>query len=449
MKISKLRWTGAPLMFGCLTVMVSPARADSPVTFFRDVLPVLQKHCQSCHRPGNIAPMSFLDYEQARPWAKAIRAAVLQKKMPPWPADPEYGDFSNNPSLSEREIAVLTGWSDGGARRGDAAVAPEPLQFEDGWTIGTPDVVIEMPREFRLPASAEIPYQHLVIPSGFTEDKWVQSVEIRPGNRAVVHHAIAMALYPESKAFQGAKDGEFIESPRRPFDPDSAVHPAMFASGIGTEGLQVYLPGGRPPELQPGQARMVKAGSRILLTMHYTTTGRPETDRTSLGIVFAKRPPSERIKMVNVANNAFTIPPGVENHKIDARARLKRDVTLFSFTPHMHVRGKSFEYRVRYPNGESEILLRVSRWDFDWQLTYYLKTPKLLPRGTILEVEGRYDNSTNNPYNPDPSAVVYYGPQTWNEMLGGMMEVSLDPEMGAPVLFEAATLPTDSGAPEN
>ncbi len=387
--------------------------------------------------------MSLLSYREARPWAKSIRAAVIQKKMPPWFADPHFGKFSNDRLLSKAELDTLVAWADGGAIEGDVKDAPKPLEFVDGWAIGKPDVVIEMPKAFSVPAEGKIPYQYITVATGFTEDKWVEAAEIRPGNRTVLHHVQAISIMPGS-GFTKSKVGEFLDADSIDQKKIAKVNATLaggpsineFDSGLGGEYIQGYTPGSVPLMTMPGQAKLIKAGSLILFQLHYTSSGKPGTDQSRLGLVFAKNPPIERLHTVNVQKFAFTIPPRVDNYPIEARARLTRDIKIVSLRPHMHFRGKDFEFRAIYPTGESEVLLRVPHWDFNWQMNYYLETAKVMPKGTIIEVFGHFDNSPNNPFNPDPNALVTYGEQTWNEMLGGLMDVALDPNGPIPELFE-------------
>jgi hypothetical protein len=430
-------------LLGCLAG--SPLLAATPVTFHKEIEPILQKRCQDCHRPGETAPMSLLAYNDARPWAKAIRAAVIQRKMPPWFADPKYGKFTNDCRLSQSEIDTLVAWADGGALEGDPKDAPKPRQFAEGWSIGKPDLIIEMPKAFHVPAQGKIPYQYIAVASGLTEDRWVEAAEIRPGNRSVVHHVQAHAI-PSTSA-NARNLAEFLDADgidRRVIErTEKALAggpvPNQFDSGLGGEYIQGYTPGAQPFNLQSGQAKLIKAGSVILFQLHYTSSGTASDDRSRLGIVFAKQPPRERVHTINVQNFAFDIPPMVDNYPIYARARLVRDLKIVTLRPHMHFRGKDFEYRAIYPTGESEVLMRVPHWDFNWQMTYYLETPKVLPTGTIIEVLGHYDNSPNNPFNPDPKARVVYGEQTWNEMLGGLIDVALEPMEASPQFFETVT----------
>jgi len=431
--------------FAGVALATAAFAAPAPVTFHKQVEPLLQKHCQNCHRPGEPAPMSLLDYKSARPWAKSMKAAVIQKKMPPWFPDAHYGKFKDNRSLSNDEINTLVAWADAGAPEGDPKDAPKPLTFTEGWLMGKPDVIIEMPKAFHVPATGKIPYQYIAVPTNFTEDRWVAQAEIRPGNRAVVHHVQALAVPNNFKGRLGeSKLGEFLDADAIDQRTIARTEAALagktavneFDSGLTSDYIQGYTPGAVPLDLKPGEAKLVKAGSVILFQLHYTATGKEAEDQSRVGLIFAKEPPKQRIHTVNVQNFAFTIPPETDNYPIKARARLKQDITIVSLRPHMHFRGKDFEYRATYPTGESEILLRIPKWDFNWQMSYTLETPKMLPKGTILEVLGHFDNTSNNPYNPDPKALVVYGEQTWNEMLGGLIDVALDPGAGTPELFE-------------
>ncbi len=410
-----------------LSLPALAAGVPREVTFHKDVVPILQKRCQGCHRPGEIGPMSFLGYQETRPWAKAIREAVLLKKMPPWFADPAHGKFENDRSLAPAEIETLAAWADGGAREGDPKDAPKPLEFVDGWTIGKPDAVIEMPNEFRVPASGTVDYQWVMVPTGFTEDQWVERIEVRPSNRAVVHHVVLFAREPGSPYLKRLQAGVFFPTPdssknKRKEDTGAG----FFWTAPGTEIVSVYVPGGVAYQLKPGQARLIKAGSDLLFEVHYTANGKAGVDRMRVGMVFAKEPPKQRVKNMLILNTNLRIPPGAADHAVHARVTLGEGAEVLSLFPHMHFRGKAFEYRAVYPTGESEVLLDVPKYNFNWQLTYYLDKARPLPKGTQLECIARYDNSPNNPANPDPSAEVIWGDQTWEEMLAGFLDVAFD-----------------------
>ena len=404
------------------------ATGSQTVTFYKNALPVLQKNCQTCHRPGESGPMSFLSYETTRPWAKAIKTAVLTKKMPPWFADPHFGKFANDRSLAKADIDTLTAWADSGAQAGDPKDAPKPIDWVEGWRIGKPDQVISMPVAFNVPASGTIDYQYIVIPTGFTEDKYVQLAEARPGNPAVMHHIIAFIREPGNPWLKDAKPGiPFVpreEARRAEADAKKDDKPRRQEGGFG-DFLAGYAPGTLPNIMKPGQAKLVKAGSDLVLQMHYTANGKATTDISRIGIVFAKEKPTERILTLAAANGNFAIPPGDPNYQVDSKFTLQDDATLINFLPHMHFRGKSFEYRVTYPTGEKETLLAVPHYDFNWQLTYELAQPKLLPAGTVIECTAHFDNSPNNPYNPDPTKEVHFGEQTWEEMMIGFLDVAV------------------------
>ena len=388
--------------------------------------------------------MPLLTYEQARPWAKAIRAAVSSKTMPPWHADRRYGTFSNDRSLSESEIATLVRWAETGASEGSPADAPPTRTFDEGWRIGTPDVVFEMPKEFDVPATGTVMYQWIQVPSGFTEDKWVQAVEVRPGNRAVVHHAVVYAREDGADWANGAPVGEFFNLFSLGL-PKRVEGNTMFSQKREPEHLEVFAPGADPIVLRPGQARLIKAGSYIVFEMHYTPTGEPASDRSSVGLVFATTPPTQRVRTVRVQNgNRFSIPPGEANYRIESRVRTLRDLEIVAFMPHMHLRGKSMEFRALYPDGESEVLLSVPRYDFHWQMSYYLDSPKKLPKGTILECTAAWDNSAANPNNPHPEKTVVEGLQSEEEMMAGFVELGIEASTDSDVWDFFVDAPLDS-----
>ncbi len=407
--------------------LISAATAPPPVTFYKDVLPVLQKNCQTCHRPGEAAPMSFLNYETARPWAKGIKTAVVTKKMPPWYADPHYGKFSNDRSLSQAEIDTLVSWADTGAPAGNPKDAPKPAEWLEGWRISKPDAVLSMSVPFNVPASGTIDYQYIVIPTGFTEDKYVQLAEARPGNPALVHHIIAFIREPGSPWLKDAKPGIPVvpRERQRQAEASGNQNKNQDGGGFGGDFLAGYAPGTLPNTLKPGQAKLVKAGSDIVLQMHYTANGTAGSDVSKIGVVFATVKPTERILTLAAVNGNFAIPPGDPNYRVDSKITLQDDATLINLLPHMHFRGKDFEYRVTYPSGEKETLLAVPHYDFNWQLTYDLAQPKLLPRGTVIECTAHFDNSANNKYNPDPTKEVHFGEQTWEEMMFGFFDVAV------------------------
>jgi hypothetical protein len=414
---------------GLLCAITAAAATNPPaVTFTRDVAPVLERNCQGCHRPGEAAPFSLLTYEQARPWARAIKEAVLLKKMPPWFADPHYGKFSNDRSLAQKDVDTLIAWADGGTPRGDAKDLPTPVDFLEGWSIPKPDIVFEFPQAFQIPASGTIEYQKVVVPTGFTEDKWVQFAEARPGDRAHVHHMILYIREPGSHWLRDAQPGVFFVAPKTTdTTADTSALPSDFLVG--------YAPGQPAEILPPGQAKLVKAGSDLVLEIHYTTNGTASTDRSRFGLVFAKQPPKERVLTLSATNGTFKIPPGDPNYKVDAAFELGTAVELASVHPHMHGRGKDFEYRIVYPTGVTETLLRVPRYDWHWQLWYNLAKPIDLPKGTRIECTAHFDNSPNNPDNADPTKEVTWGDQSWDEMMVGFFDLAFPADMPVQDIF--------------
>jgi len=408
------------------------AQKRPSATFTRDVAAILQERCQTCHRPGEAAPFSLLTYQDARPWAKAIKSAVLTRKMPPWFADPHIGKFSNDVSLRQNEIDTIVRWVDAGAPEGNPEDMPPPRRFADGWAIPTPDAVIELPTPFEIPAKGTIEYQHILIPAPFQTDRWVQFAEARPTDRSHVHHIIAFIREPGSKWLKDAKPGiPFVPNKEaEDKDADTSELPSDFLVG--------YAPGQPPEQYTPGQAKLIRAGSDIILQVHYTTDGKPGKDQSRIGLVFAKEPPARRVFTLSATNGKFRIPAGAPNHRVDARFELGSTVTLYGLHPHMHGRGKDFEYRVKLPTGDTRTLLRVPNYRATWQLWYDLAEPVVLPKGTVIECTAHFDNSANNPLNPDPTKAVSWGDQSWEEMMVGFFNVVFDADMPLKSLFPPA-----------
>jgi hypothetical protein len=416
------------LMFtGCLTVVFGAA---APVTFHKNIEPLLQAHCQSCHRPGEIGPMPLLSYEQTRPWAKAIKSAVVSKKMPPWFADAGVQHYSNDPSLSTAEIGILKEWVDAGAPEGDPKDAPVPSTFVEGWSIGQPDLIAEMPQAYQVPARGTIEYTYVILPTHFTEDRWVIASEIRPSNRAVMHHAALHVRPPGSRWMRDYPAGV-------PFVPSAGG--SASEQRPSDEWLTNYAPGRPPYVLPPGTAFLIKAGSDFVLQFHYTTNGTAATDRSKIGLIFAKAPPTKRAFIANVRSTDFVIPPGDPDYRAKASATLAADAVLLSAGPHMHLRGKAMDIAATYPTGSSEMLVHLQRYDFNWQLLYEFDSAKPVPKGTRLEVTGVWDNSANNRFNPDPKAEVRWGDQSWEEMLLGWLTLQIDRGTDVNNLFQRAS----------
>jgi len=415
-------------------LFTSPAFAgdasSAPVTFNKDILGILQKNCQSCHRPGEIGPMPLLSYENTRPWAKAIKAAVLSKKMPPWFADPAYGHFVNDRRMSDADIRKIAAWVDAGAPEGEAKDKPAPVTWADGWNI-RPDSVFQMPDPFKIPATGTLDYVYIVIPTGFPRDTWVTAAEVRPSNRAIVHHIVAVVRPPGSQWMKDAKP--FV--PYIPPDPfgggsaeGSANDPQSNPVNNSFEFLAGYSPGMQPQRFDMDHsAKLIPAYSDIVLQVHYTPNGKSATeDQTKIGLEFAKEPPQKRFYSAVAASGSWTIPPGDANYEGHAKLTFGEPVEFVFLQPHMHLRGKDMTIRLTYPTGESETLLSVPHYDFGWQVVYYLAKPLQLPAGTRVEVTAHWDNSANNPNNPDPKASVTYGLQSTDEMLSVAMGVIVD-----------------------
>lgn len=388
-------------------------------TFYRDVLPILQQRCQPCHRPGEIAPMPFLTYKQVRPWAKAIRESVLLKRMPPWFAEPGHGPFSDDRSLSAHEIQTVEKWVDSGAPEGDPRDAPPAPQWIEGWNIRTPDVVFEMPHPFPIPAKGDVDYQYVVIPTGFTHDKWVEMAELRPGNRSVVHHAVVYIREPGSSWLRDAKPGI-------PYVPPGNTPRERLSNGWTTSDiLLVYSPGSLAEDWGKSMGKLVKAGSDLVFQFHYTPKGRATSDQSKLGLVFHNIAPQKRVITLQLDNDRFVIPPETPHYRVEAWGTMPNDTEILSFFPHMHLRGESFEYNLIEPGGRRRTLLRVKPYNFYWQLSYRLAKPLPVKAGTKLECVADYDNSRNNPNNPDPEEAVRFGPQSYEEMMVGFFDIAV------------------------
>ncbi|MCU1325852.1 MAG: hypothetical protein JWN34_1222 [Bryobacterales bacterium] len=406
--------------------------APAAVTFHRDVVPILQQRCQGCHRPNDIAPMSFMTYAETRPWAKAMKEAVVSRKMPPWFADPEYaGHFTNDRSLTPKQIETLTAWVDAGAPEGNARDAPPPVQFSEGWSIGKPDMIVEYPHALDIPATGIVDQSNMLVRVNFPKDAWIGAAEVRPGNPRVVHHMKAWIRPPNSPWMKDAPEGELYKPTRAQFAA-AAEEPETKGPRPVQDILAKFNPGVNAMEFtNGGAAKFVAAGSDIVFEIHYATTGKPEKDRSRVGIIFAKEPPKERyFTTMGVNTTNFVIPPGATNHEVRAESVLQAKTKLAWVQPHMHLRAKDYELRAHYPSGETQVLLK-GKFDFNWQLGYEFAKPIVLPKGTRLESIAHYDNSANNKWNPNPNIEVTYGPQTTDEMsvsfMGFIIGVNDDP----------------------
>jgi len=387
-----------------VSALSAPVFAAGTPTFSKDVAPILFKSCVECHRPTAMAPMSLMTYEDARPWARAIKQKVAARQMPPWGADPSVAKYSNDVSLKQAEIDTITAWVDAGSLEGDKRDLPKAPQFAEGWSIGKPDYIFKMQKPFNVPADGTVPYVYISIPTNLKQDIWIRAVELKPTDRRVVHHII-------SNLVEG--DGTTPDP-----EPKLTRDPKRKEIGGGLGGL---VPGRLYGEFEEGVARKIPAGTDIVLQMHYTTIGQVVTDQTEIGVVLAKEPPAKLRAEGggSIPNTTFAIPPGDPNYAVTGKLTFDRDTYLSSLYPHMHVRGKDATYTVVYPDGREEVVLRVPKYDFNWQLSYKLAEPKFLPKGSTLKVTMHYDNSTANRFNPDPTATVRWGDQTWEEMMLG------------------------------
>jgi hypothetical protein len=342
--------------------------------------------------------MSLVTYKEIRPWARAIREKVLTREMPPWHADSRYGQWANDRRMSQKEIDTIVSWIDAGAKEGDPRDLPPTPRFASGWQIGEPDAVYYMPEEFTVPAEGAVPYQYFVVDPKFKEDRYITALEARAGDLSVVHHAVI-----------------YVRDPRR------AQSSRRLDLGEGI--LGALSPGQTPFIAEPGTAKLIRAGSQLIIQMHYTPNGKETKDRSYVGIKFAKGPVDKIIKTTGAFNVRFAIPPHAQNYEIRADYTFEEDAEMVSLMPHMHVRGKDYLYRAIYPDGREEVLLSVPSYDFNWQVYYYPKKPLRMPKGTRIECIAHYDNSSKNLLNPDPTKEVRFGEQTWDEMMNGFFDI--------------------------
>ena len=378
--------------------------------------------------------MPLVTFQQTKPWAKGIANAVESRTMPPWFADARYGHFANDPSLSDREITTILRWVKAGTPEGNSHDAPAPRTWTEGWNIPQPDLVVKMPEAVNIPAQGQVEYTYEIVPTHFAADRWVQMAEFRPGSPAHVHHAVVYIRPPNSDWLRHAPVGV-------PFTASTLTDPVEQRQAHETTSdlLLVYAPGSSPDEWPSGMAKFVPAGSDLVFQMHYTTNGTADQDQTSVGMVFAKQPPSQRVVTLQLNNHALIIPPGADDFRVQVQGTLPHDATLLSLFPHMHLRGKRFEYDIVHDDGSVEVLLRV-HYHFHWQLSYRLAEPLLLKAGTKLRAIAWYDNSKNNPHNPDPTKTVTWGDQTSDEMMVGFFDVAIPAGMDKWQFFERSGL---------
>jgi mono/diheme cytochrome c family protein len=426
----------------------SPAKR---ITFNKDIAPIFFKSCAECHRPGEAAPFSALSYKEARPWAKSIREKVANRAMPPWHADPQHGAFKNDRRLTQTEIDTITAWVDGGAAEGEQKDLPSAPKFISGWKIGQPDLVLSMQEAYTVEASGPDEYQYFVVPTGFTEDRYVQALEARPGNRKVVHHLVVF-IQPPQKAAAPKLSKEELAKLREAREKESIMYQDGFLQRVKADApvqndgcalpnggggsqrdaskrdalssmLTVWAPGRDINVWEPGMAKKIPAGSNLIFQMHYNkAAGSVQTDRSSIGLIFAKEPPSKLHTTELVYNAYMQIPAGTERHRTTACWTTPNDIQLTAIMPHMHLRGAAMEVQAIYPDGRAETLLNVPRYDFSWQTNYSLRQPAMIPKGTKFLVMAWFDNSAKNKFNPDPTKAIRWGEPTYDEMLACFLD---------------------------
>jgi len=387
---------------GCKLTLLPEEELLETVTWSSDVASIVQKNCETCHRPGQVGPFSLQSYDQAKGWAEMIASVVEERRMPPWNASEEFdGHFLNERRLRSEDRAKLLKWVADGMPRGNPAEDPAPAMFADGWRIGEPDAIFqperwmndgsELPEEgFRVPREGTVEYQYFVTDTDYAEDRWIRAMEIRPGAADVVHHVVVG-----------------VQPPGQPFTQNTIL-----------EYLAVAVPGDTPSIFPEGYAKLLPAGSRLIFQLHYTPNGKQRTDISSIGVIFAEEPPVFEVVSEALINQGFRIPPGADDYEVRGELVMEEETGILSLFPHMHTRGKDFRYVAHYPDGTSEDLL-FSEYDFNWQESYIYEDPKFMPAGTRIECIGHFDNSAGNPNNPDPTQSVTWGDQTWQEMFVG------------------------------
>lgn len=396
-----LWWIGGLLVLAVMPGIAQGGGVQEEVTYSKHVAHILKENCQTCHRPEGIAPLALMSYTQAKAWAPMIKEVVTTRRMPPWHADPTVGEFKNDRRLSDEDIETIVKWTESGFKRGNQADMPEPFVWSDEWRIQNPDVVLEMPEEISIEATGVVPYMDIAIPTNFGEDRWIQAMDLLPGNAKVVHHILVFVRDP---AHQHTELDEFLR--------------------IGKGFLIGYAPGTLPVDLPEGYAIKLPKDSTLIFQMHYTPTGKPEKDRSKIAFKFTDKAPVHELLTATTVNTDFVIPPQAANYRVEANSTFPKNAVLYGMTPHMHYRGKSYDYIAKYPDGREELLLRVPKFDFNWQTTYSFKEPKFIPAGTVMHTVAHFDNSADNPSNPDPNKAVKWGDQTWEEMMIGWMNIS-------------------------
>lgn len=378
---------------GCHIGRVKQVEPTGEITFTKHIAPILNARCVSCHREGELAPFTLTSFDDVQGWEDTILEVIEENRMPPWSADPAHGTFANDARLSDKEKEILFAWVENGMPEGDPADLPESPEFTVGWKIPEPDQIIRMrDTPFEVPAEGVVDYKRFMVDPGWDEDKYISAAEARPENSSVVHHILVYVIPPGSRRL-----------------------------GLGNT-LAGYAPGALPMDFGDGIAIRVPANSKLMFEMHYTPNGTKQTDLSYAGVCFVEKEEVKHVLNGRIAlKHDFAIPPNAANHVVKAKYRSRKDELLLSMTPHMHLRGKSFRYDATYPDGTKETLLNVPRYDFNWQLEYVLAEPKRLPRGTEVLCTAIFDNSDANLSNPNAEKTVYWGDQSFEEMMIGFM----------------------------
>jgi hypothetical protein len=438
--LNRFLWSSA--LF--LSNSVLPAQPTGVPVFSKDIAPILYRHCASCHRAGQIAPMSLLTYDEVRPWAASIREKVATGAMPPWHSAAPTGQFSNDRRLSDAEKGLISRWATGGAPKGNIKDLPPLPAFADDWEIGKPDAVITMPEPYVVPARGTIAYQNVTVPTNFAEDKWIQAIEVRPGARSVVHHILVFVVGArQNQAYTQIVPPQQRRPQSAPTGPSSSAQSssAQSPSGQSPSGqparkpeslIATTAPGTNAMVFSPGTAVRIPAGASLRFQIHYTTNGKEVSDRSSVGVIFAKEPPEKEMHTSAFFNPQLILPAGAADVAIPTAVQFDQDVHLTALFPHTHLRGKSWDYKIVYPDGRTETVLPVPHYDFNWQTYYIFATPLAIPKGSKLEAVAHYDNSANNASNPDPNKEVHWGEQTWDEMQYTGINYTVDNEAPKP-----------------
>jgi peroxiredoxin len=431
---------------GCAIQRTSPVRTGR-LTYYRDVLPILQEHCQACHRPGEVGPFSLMTYRQAVNLSEDIKGFTQSRRMPPW--KPVAGaDFHNQRKLTDRELATLAAWVDAGTPAGDARDAPPPRTFPEGWQLGTPDLVLTVPEDFQVGPTGNDLFRCFVLPTNLPEDKYVAAVEIRPGNRRILHHTLLFVdrtgqgrkleqqAQKRSAGEPGASAPGGDPHAPTPLDRGPGYSVAMGVGFAPQGGLSGWAPGQMPRVLPEGTGYYLPKGADIIMQAHYHRDGRLEKDRTSIGLFFVKQPKARMFQTAVMAGGNdgrialplfFAIPPGNDHFPVKGSLWASADCNLYSIMPHMHLLGKEITVTLHPPEGPARTLVAIKEWDYNWQETYWFKEPVHIKKGSRLDVLAVYDNSAKNPNNPfDPPRTVFFGEYTTNEMcfvfLGGLAD---------------------------